>query len=94
MKKHISPDLHLPKFGIYSQGFDTDEEGDVAQFAKIMMATCDFDIFMMLMRETAETWQRRRDAEGKKSDQTDSAGVAATDGTNDYGTKSMPGDAI
>ena len=36
------------------QGFEADEEGDVAQFAKIMMATCDFDIFMMLMREAAQ----------------------------------------
>ena len=74
------------------QGFNTDEEGDVAQFAKIMMATCDFDIFMMLMRETAETWQRKRNAEGKRSDMNDSAVVLDADA--DYGSKSMPGDAI
>lgn len=77
------------------QGFDTDEEGDVAQFAKIMMATCDFDIFMMLMRETAETWQRRRDAEGKQTDQTGGTDVAVTAAAAaDYGSKCMPGDAI
>ena len=39
------------------RGFEDDEEGDVALFAKIMMATCDFDIFMQLMRETAEQVQ-------------------------------------
>lgn len=43
------------------QGFDTDEEGEVANFAKIMMATSDFDIFMMLMRETAETWRAKNE---------------------------------
>ena len=41
------------------QGFDTNEDGEVANFAKIMMATSDFDIFMMLMRETAETWHKK-----------------------------------
>ena len=73
-------------------GFETDEEGDVAQFAKIMMATCDFDIFMMLMRETAETWQRKRDAEGKQS--ADEASEVPHAAAADYGSKSMPGDAI
>jgi hypothetical protein len=41
------------------EGFNKDEEGEVANFAKIMMATSDFDIFMMLMRETAETWREK-----------------------------------
>ena len=60
-----------------------------------MMATCDFDIFMMLMRETAETWQRKRSAEGKRSDVTVQTEVkVANREAADYGSKSMPGDAI
>ena len=52
---------------ILLQGFEVDEEGEVANFAKIMMATSDFDIFMMLMRETAETWRaKNRDGGGSK----------------------------
>ena len=47
---------------------------------------------MMLMRETAETWQKKRNAEGKRPDMNDSAVVL--DAGADYGSKSMPGDAI
>ena len=74
------------------QAFEENENSDVAVFAKIMMATCDFDIFMMLMRETAETWQRKRDAEGKQS--ADEASEVPHAAAADYGSKSMPGDAI
>jgi hypothetical protein len=76
------------------EGFEADEEGDVAQFAKIMMATCDFDIFMMLMRETAETWQRKRGAEGKQSGAEATEDKVAQAAAADYGRKCMPGDAI
>ena len=46
----------------------------------------------MLMRETAETWQRKRDAEGKQS--VDEASEVPHAAAADYGSKSMPGDAI
>ena len=48
------------------QGFKVNDEGDVANFAKIMMATSDFDVFMMLMRETAETWRKNNPKSNKK----------------------------
>tara|TARA_B100000795_G_C22344277_1_gene266221 strand:- start:16 stop:249 length:234 start_codon:yes stop_codon:yes gene_type:complete len=49
-----------------TQGFKVNDEGDVANFAKIMMATSDFDVFMMLMRETAETWRKNNPKSNKK----------------------------
>ena len=39
--------------------FNEDENSDVAVFAKIMMATCDFDVFVMLMREQARIIQNK-----------------------------------
>ncbi len=42
------------------QAFEENENSDVAVFAKIMMATCDFDVFVMLMRETARRSQGKR----------------------------------
>jgi hypothetical protein len=39
--------------------FSQDENSDVAVFAKIMMATCDFDVFVMLMREQARRLQNK-----------------------------------
>ena len=39
--------------------FSQDENSDVAVFAKIMMATCDFDVFVMLMREQARIIQNK-----------------------------------
>ena len=41
------------------KAFDEDENSDVAVFAKIMMATCDFDVFVMLMREQARRLQNK-----------------------------------
>jgi hypothetical protein len=42
------------------QAFEENENSDVAVFAKIMMATCDFDVFVMLMRETARRSRGQR----------------------------------
>ena len=47
--------------------FEKDDKSDVAVFAQIMMATCDFDVFLMLMRETARR-QRGQKMIGMSSD--------------------------
>ena len=44
--------------------FEEDEDGDRATFGKIIMATTDFDVFMQLMKDTAEDMPA---SEGKSS---------------------------
>jgi hypothetical protein len=52
-------------YGLLKDAFDEDEEGERAIFAQIMMATTDFDVFMQLMRDTAEELPSPRRDEGK-----------------------------
>ena len=49
--------------------FEEDEEGERAIFAQIMTATTDFDVFMQLMRDTAEEMpQEAREAKTAAAD--------------------------
>ena len=42
------------------QAIVADDKSDVAVFAQILLATCEFDVFLQIMRETAQHQQQLR----------------------------------
>ena len=75
-------------YGLLKDAFDEDEEGERAIFAQIMMATTDFDVFMQLMRDTAEELPSPRRDEGKNG-----GGEGGTDPNGDTDGKTADTDS-